>query len=333
MAILYTSPLLLPGPPIPFALSSRISSTANNGIVTVQPFRAEIARVISHYLAPSAPRELNLSHRHRAAVLHALQHTTHPSAFALVKDMVEGTLRGQSHPNFIRWSICNGNKPRVLFVKWNGYLHFLAGLILAVLLICSSKARWWRLFAFPLLFIGVDICVAAWKGVCVIIHTSHCRALRPWEQFTEDSASSLSGFESDDDIVGTLNTAGGGGSMTPGSYSNAGPFSGYNIDIEMKAGTRATATRSTSGNLSTSKRGGISMDTFGTANSYGHERWVERYRMLPLVRKVFAKQIWIQDETIRLLQDRIVMQSHVWALAVCVPLMVLLVALPRFGVL
>ena len=115
--------------------------------------------------------------------------------------------------------------------------------------------------------------------------------------------------------------------MTPGS---SGGFSSYNIDIEMKA---ATATRSTSGNLSTGKKGGISMDTFGTANSYGHERWVERYRMLPLVRKVFAKQIWIQDETIRLLQDRIVMQSHVWALAVCVPLMVVLVALPRFGVL
>lgn len=251
--------------------------------------------------------------------------------------MVEGTLRGQSHPNFIRWSICNGNRPRVLFVKWNGYLHFLAGLILAVLLICSSKARWWRLFAFPLLFVGVDICVAAWKGVCVIIHTSHCRALRPWEQFSEDSASSLSGFESDDDIVGTLSKVGGAGSMTPGAYSigGGGGISGYNIDIEMKAGV--TPTRSTSRNLSTShtgdKKGGISMDTFGTGNSYAHERWVERYRMMPVIRKVFAKQIWIQDETIRLLQDRIVMQSHVWALAVCVPLLVLLVALPRFGVL
>ena len=329
MAVLYTSPHLFPHSHS-YALSSHISSTANNSVVTVQPFRAEIARVISHYLAPSSPRELNLSHRHRAAVLHALQHTTHPSAFALVKDMVEGTLRGQSHPNFIRWSICNGNRPRVLFVKWNGYLHFLAGLILAVLLICSSKARWWRLFAFPLLFIGVDICVAAWKGVCVIIHTSHCRALRPWEQFSEDSASSLSGFESDDDIVGTLSTMGGGG----GGATTPGGFSSYNIDIEMKAATAAAI--STSRNPSTSgtgKRGGISMDTFGTANSYGHERWVERYRMLPVIKKVFAKQIWIQDETIRLLQDRIVLQSHVWALAVCVPLMVVLVALPRYGVL
>jgi len=33
--------------------------------VTCQPFRLEIAKVIAHYFAPGAPRELNLSHRAR----------------------------------------------------------------------------------------------------------------------------------------------------------------------------------------------------------------------------------------------------------------------------
>lgn len=267
--------------------------------VTVQPFRPEINRVITHYLAPNAPRELNLSHRHRASVLHALQHTTHPSALSLVKDMVESTLRGQSHPNFIRWSICNGNRPRVLFVKWNGYLHIFAGLILAILLILSRKSRWWRLFAFPLLFVGFDIMIAAYKGLCVIIHTSHCRALRPWEQFGDGA--SLSSFEADDEA--TLSTD-----------------DVYHLDI-----------RSAGGGGATMDKRGISMDTFGTSNGYGHEGWVEKYRNKPLVRKVFAKQIWIQDETVRLLQDRIVMQSHVWALGIVVPLQVLLVALPVYG--
>ena len=75
-----------------------------------QPFRSEINRIVNHYLAPGAPRELNLSHDDRATVLLALQYTTHPSALNLVKKMLDATLRNHSHPNFVRWSICNGNK-------------------------------------------------------------------------------------------------------------------------------------------------------------------------------------------------------------------------------
>ena len=232
--------------------------------------------------------------------------------------MVESTLRGQSHPNFIRWSICNGNRPRVLFVKWNGYLHIFAGLVLAILLILSRKSRWWRLFAFPLLFVGFDIMIAAYKGLCVIIHTSHCRALRPWEQCNDGAAASLSSFEADDeatlstDDVYHLDNRSGG--ALSGIGSGGGGVGGGGGGVGGGGGKR-----------------GISMDTFGTSNGYAHEGWVEKYRNKPLVRKVFAKQIWIQDETVRLLQDRIVMQSHVWALGIVVPLQVVLVALPVYG--
>ena len=211
--------------------------------------------------------------------------------------MVEATLRGQSHPNFIRWSICNGNRPRVMFVKCNGYLHILAGIVLAVLLILSDRSRWWRLFAFPLIFVGFDIMIAAYKGLCVIIHTSHARALRPWEQFGDGA--SLSSFDSASEDEATLSTE-----------------DVYSMSERGKRGRRSN----------------ISMDTFGTSNSYGHESWVEKYKGLGTVRKVFAKQIWIQDETVRLLQDKIVMQSHVWALSVCLPLQALICALPEYGV-
>lgn len=259
--------------------------------VTVQPFRSEINRVISHYLAPNSPRELNLSHRNRAAVLHALQHTTHPSAFSLVKDMVEATLRGQSHPNFIRWSICNGNKPRVLFVVNSGIAHVILAVVLAIFLIMSHKSRWWRLFVFPLFFVGFDIAVAAYKGLCIIIHTTHNRALRPWEQFGDGaSATSLADDEA------TLST--------DDVYS-----------------------------MSHRSKRGISLDTFGTSNSYGHEIWVEKYKQKSLIGKIFARQVWVQDETIRLLQDRIVMQSHAWSLLITIPLTALIVALPQGNVL
>ena len=74
---------------------------------------------------------------------------------------------------------------------------------------------------------------------------------------------------------------------------------------------------------------GVSMETFGTSNSFSHELWVERYARKPLFKKIFSKSIWIQDEAVRLLQDRIVMQSHAWAALISLPLTAFFVALPR----
>ena len=204
--------------------------------------------------------------------------------------MVEATLRGQSHPNFIRWSICNGNKPRVMFVKTNGYLHVALGLILGLLLILSHAARWWRFFCFPLFFIGFDIAVAAFKGLCVIIHTTHNRALRPWEQFNDGA--SVSSFDGAPEDEANLST-----------------------DDVFSMHSRS--------------RKGISLDTFGTSNSFSHELWVEKYEKKSVAQKIFAKSIWVQNETIRVLQDKIVMQSHVWSLLMSIPLTAFIVALPR----
>ncbi len=149
--------------------------------------------------------------------------------------MVEATLRGQSHPNFIRWSICNGNKPRVLFVRNSGIAHVVMAVILGLLLVLSDVSRWWRFFVFPLFFTGFDIGVAAYKGLCMIIHTNHHRALRPWEQF--DYGASVS------------------------SLDRAGD---YEADL---------STDDVFSMTSRTKRG-ISTDTFGTSNSYSHELWL-----------------------------------------------------------
>lgn len=207
--------------------------------------------------------------------------------------MVEASLRGQSHPNFIRWAICNGNKPRVLFVRNSGIAHIVAAIILGVLLILSHTSRWWRFFVFPLFFVGFDIGVAAYKGLCVIIHTNHRRALRPWEQFSEDV--SLTSFD--------------GGPEEEANVSTDDVFS-----------------------MTSRTRSGVSLDTFGTSNSYSHELWVEQYKQKHLFQKVFTKSIWVQEQAIRLLQDKIVKQSHIWALIISVLLTVLVVALPQANV-
>jgi hypothetical protein len=164
-----------------------------NFAATAQPFREEIDKVIAHYIAQGSPRELNISARDRAEIIIALWHTTHPSAFALINTVVEITLRGYSHPNFIRWSICNGNKPRVLFVCSIGILWAAGSCVVATLLILSKVSRWWRVITLlPLLF-GIYTIIASLKGLCIILHSRHTRNVRPWEQFGDDLPSYVEG--------------------------------------------------------------------------------------------------------------------------------------------
>jgi hypothetical protein len=141
--------------------------------VTVQPFREEMSRIITVYIADGAPRQLNLSSRERTALLHALEVTTHPSAFRSVVKTVEVSLRRQAHPNFIRWSICNGNRPRVIFARGLGVGGIVAGILTALLITLSSAGRAWRVIALVPFLIGIATLIAAWKGMCVVSSNSN----------------------------------------------------------------------------------------------------------------------------------------------------------------
>lgn len=144
------------------------ASEADMVTVTVQPFRQEIDRVIATYLNEGGPRELNISSRERAAVLHALARTTHPSAFQAVAATVECSLRYQAHPNFIRWVIYNGNHARVVFARGLGLGGIILGFVAAVLITLSHAGRGWRAMAAVGWFIGISTLFAAWKGMCVV---------------------------------------------------------------------------------------------------------------------------------------------------------------------
>ena len=154
--------------------------------VTVQPYRDEINRIISIYIAEGSPRELNLSGRARTAALHALQNTTHPSALLPIVQSVEYTLRLSAHPNFIRWTICNGNRPRVIFARGLGIAGIVVGFLADLIITLSSASRPWRVLPFLGWFIGIATLIAAWKGMCVVLHGMHHSHLRPWELFTDE---------------------------------------------------------------------------------------------------------------------------------------------------
>ncbi|KAL8716167.1 MAG: hypothetical protein Q9220_000072 [cf. Caloplaca sp. 1 TL-2023] len=175
---------------------------------TIQPFREEISRIISIYVADGAPRQLNLSSKERAALLHALAVTTHPTAFRQVIHTVEWSLRHQAHQNFIRWTICNGNRPRVIFARGLGVAGIVGGILAGVLIVLSHAGRGWRVLSAIGFMIGVATLIAAWKGMCVVLHGMHHRHLRPWELFAEDDdASSVMEMKKDSfDSLGSSNS-------------------------------------------------------------------------------------------------------------------------------
>ncbi|KAL9004197.1 MAG: hypothetical protein Q9188_002970 [Gyalolechia gomerana] len=233
---------------------------------TIQPFREEISRIIAIYVADGAPRQLNLSSKERAALLHALAITTDPTAFRQVIHTVEWTLRHQAHQNFIRWTICNGNRPRVIFARGLGVGGIVGGIIAAVIIVLSGAGRGWRVLSAIGFMIGIATLVAAWKGMCVVLHGMHHRHLRPWELFAEDDDASSA--------------------------------------MEMKRG---------------------SFDSFGGRNSYEDQPWVAKYDKRNLIRKVFDREVWIQEPALRQIQDTIFLQAvlaSVVLTAICVGIFV-----------
>ncbi|KAI4214189.1 MAG: hypothetical protein LQ351_003274 [Letrouitia transgressa] len=164
--------------PVPDTLHSE--STRQNA-TSYQPFRSEINRIVAHYISPGAPRELNLSYKDRTAVLHAARRTTHPSAFGPIKKILDLTLRNQSHPNFIRWSICNGNKPWTTVLRTFAVCNIAIGFLIAILLTLSRASRWYRLFAALEWWFGITTLIAALQGLCVLLLRRRTRELRPWE--------------------------------------------------------------------------------------------------------------------------------------------------------
>jgi hypothetical protein len=241
--------------------------STNPSKVTIQPFREEIDRVIVTYIKAHSPRELNLSDRERTVLLKALQYTTHPTAFRAILHTVENALRHQAHPNFIRWTICNGNRPRVVFARGLGIVTITLGFIAAIMITLSHAGRGWRVLASIGWVIGVATLMAGWKGMCVVLHGMHHRHLRPWELF-EDGKS----------------------------------------EVEMKK---------------------TSFDSFGTENSYEDSPWVVKYEKRNIIRKIFDREVWVEEPALRQIQDTIFLQSILSGLISAAIFSAIFVAVPN----
>jgi hypothetical protein len=206
-----------------------------------------------------------MSSREQKATIQALAYTTHPSAFRLLATSIESILRRQAHPNFVRWSICNGNPARVFFARALGAGTILLATIGAIILTLSRAGRGYRALCAIGWVIGIATLIAAYKGMCVVLHGMHHRHIRPWELFVE-----------------------------------------RDIDLESKQ----------------------SFDSFGSANSYEEEPWIVKYEKRNVVRKVFDREVWIQEPALRQIQDTIFVQAMLSALLLSGVLSAIFVTVP-----
>ena len=305
--------------PLPSMPLRRLSDTSltTTPAVSIQPFRTEISQILSHYIHPASPRELNISHQTRSKLLHALQHTTHPSVFQPVIAPLLITLKNQSHPNFVRWTICNGNKPRVLFLRSLAVTVLSSAIIMSVLLILSHRARWWRIFCIIPFWFGTVNFVAAYKGLCVLLYRRHVRELNPWElEGGEKPRPSREGLMMEDSDR-----------LRPPKRTRS-KWNQIGFDRDVEANPLPSNSLSPASSVVNEK-----LLPLGGRNVFLHEPWVAKWRRREWWRKLKIKKVWVQEEGLRLIQNKIVKQAHAWGVLVSVTVTIGVVACPVVGVL
>lgn len=75
-----------------------------------------------------------------------------------------------------------------------------------------------------------------------------------------------------------------------------------------------------------------SMESFGTNNSYENEPWVAKYERRNVVRKVFDREVWIQEPALRQIQDTIFIQALLCAALVTAVVVGVFCAIPMGNV-
>lgn len=74
-----------------------------------------------------------------------------------------------------------------------------------------------------------------------------------------------------------------------------------------------------------------SFDSIGSSNSYEDEPWIAKYDKRNIVRKVFDREVWIQEPALRQIQDTIFLQAIGVALVLSAVTTGVFVALPKGG--
>ena len=72
-----------------------------------------------------------------------------------------------------------------------------------------------------------------------------------------------------------------------------------------------------------------SFDSLGSANSYEDEPWVAKYDKRNIVRKIFDREVWIQEPALRSIQDTIFVQAIICAFLIGAVATTIFLAVPK----
>ena len=74
-----------------------------------------------------------------------------------------------------------------------------------------------------------------------------------------------------------------------------------------------------------------SFESAGTKNSYEDEPWVAKYEKRNIIRKIFDREVWIQEQALRQIQDTIFIQAMLGSIVISAIIVGVFVALPQGG--
>ncbi|KAH7409568.1 hypothetical protein BKA64DRAFT_571443 [Cadophora sp. MPI-SDFR-AT-0126] len=156
--------------------------------ISVMNLWKESQRIANAFILPNGPKQLNLSSRERELVLYALARNNHPTSFSVALRAADHVLRNDSYPKFLQLATPNMNRIRQQFAYSMGYLCILIGVAYAGVMSMSKAEREWRLFAIPLIVLGVATLYAARRGMCLVLHSLGHYQVKPWEVYDPEHA-------------------------------------------------------------------------------------------------------------------------------------------------
>jgi hypothetical protein len=72
-----------------------------------------------------------------------------------------------------------------------------------------------------------------------------------------------------------------------------------------------------------------SLDTLGTNKSHENEPWIAKYEKRNVIRKIFDREVWIQEPALRQIQDTIFLQAILGSLVLSAVAAAVFVPLPK----
>ena len=160
--------------------------------------------------------------------------------------------------------------------------------------------------------------IAAYKGLCVLLFQTNAREIYPWE-VQGDSANLLENAVTPFDPQPPAHTYAQFATRTTNATRRPSLDPQRSFHSLQSFDTEVPPPSTISSRLS----------PLGPQNDFEHEAWFIRWAKQPSWRKLMLKTVRVQEEGLKLMQNRIVKQAELWAFIVTVPVVAGVVAVPN----